>query len=324
MTISVFIVSLNLPPSTLISEVGASYTVYERNWACPKCKFDNYASRPKCSRCRASKPEGTEQVIPSSLPSAAGSDGLSPSTLPDTWHAWRETVDASTQQLYYYHTQTGETRWDRPAEMGEAPMASGWYGRGAAGQGAARYLEANERYLKRPARKQKACLEAGRSVLEGANEYNIWYGKYTGEHWRQGRGREPAETRCVLSLDAGRTRADSVDANSRFFCIHFARGACARGADCLYFHRIPTVKEDAAAGELHDCFGRERHVGHRDDMDGVGSFTRPSRTLYVGGILKAAYADQREVEAVVREQFGEWGEVEHVNFVPRISAAFVR
>jgi hypothetical protein len=59
---------------------------------------------------------------------------------------------------------------------------------------------------------------------------------------------------------------------------------CARGSECQYFHRIPTVADDASASELHDCFGRERHAKHRDDMDGVGSFTNPSRTLYVGGI----------------------------------------
>jgi len=234
-------------------------------------------------------------------------------------------VDVTSQQLYYYHTETGEVRWDRPPEMGQAPMASGWYGRGAAGGRAAQqYQQQNEEYLKRPARKQKAFIEAGRSVLEGANEYNIWYGKYTGEHWRQGKGRDPAETRCVVKTDAGWTKADKIDSKSKFFCIHFARGGCARGHECQYFHRIPTVDDDKTAGELHDCFGRERHAGHRDDMDGVGSFTHPSRTLYVGGIVKAAYKDQREVEEVVRTQFGEWGEVEHVNFVPRISAAFVR
>ena len=234
-------------------------------------------------------------------------------------------MDVTTQQLYYYHTTTGKVRWDRPAEMGQAPMASGWYGRGAAGGRAAQqYQQQSEEYLKRPARKQKAFIEAGRSVLEGANEYNIWYGKYTGEHWKQGKGHEPAETRCVVKTDAGWTKADKIDSKSKFFCIHFARGGCARGSECQYFHRIPTVEDDKTAGELHDCFGRERHAGHRDDMDGVGSFTHPSRTLYVGGIVKAAYKDQREVEEVVWTQFGEWGEVEHVNFVPRISAAFVR
>lgn len=95
-------------------------------------------------------------------------------------HAWRETIDASTQQLYYYNTQTGAVTWDRPAEMGAAPMASGWFGRGAAlseahkGPTAAKYAANNERYLKRPARKQKDHIVADRTVLEGANEFNIW------------------------------------------------------------------------------------------------------------------------------------------------------
>lgn len=36
------------------------------------------------------------------------------------------------------------------------------------------YEERNARYLSRPARKQKAFIEANRSILEGGNEYNIW------------------------------------------------------------------------------------------------------------------------------------------------------
>jgi hypothetical protein len=38
---------------------------------------------------------------------------------------WKEAIDPGTQHLYYYNTQTGETRWDRPEEMGAAPHASG-------------------------------------------------------------------------------------------------------------------------------------------------------------------------------------------------------
>lgn len=133
-----------------------------------------------------------------------------------------------------------------------------------------------------------------------------------------------ADSRCVVEEDAGCTKADKVDKTSKFFCIHFARGMCARGPECQYFHRVPTLQDDAVAGQLHDCFGRERHANHRDDMDGVGSFNNPSRTLYVGGILKSTYRNQEEVEAALWKHFGEWGEVEHINFVPRLSIAFVR
>jgi hypothetical protein len=45
--------------------------------------------------------------------------------------------------------------------MGAAPMATGWFGRGAAGsQAAQHYQKNNEKYLKRPARKQKEHIEA--------------------------------------------------------------------------------------------------------------------------------------------------------------------
>ncbi len=300
--------------------------MYERNWSCPKCQFANYASHHKCSRCRATKPEGTDSIVEEALP--AGSLAPIPSSAaaaaPGGGHKWRETIDIKTQQLYYYHMETGEVRWDRPVEMGQGPMASGWFGRGSAGGVVEGYLTRNAEYLKRPARKQKAFIEKGKSVLEGANEFNIWYGKYLGDHWSQGKGKEPAESRCVVATDAGYTKADKIDTKSKFFCIHFARGMCARGHECQYFHRIPTVHDDAFAGELHDCFGRERHASHKEDMDGVGSFTNPSRSLYVGGIVKSEYKDQKEVEDALWKHFAEWGEVEHINFVPRISAAFVR
>ena len=153
------------------SEVGASYTIYEKNWTCPQCKFGkNYGNHLKCARCKARKPRdlGTDNIV---------ADPVLQQPAP---HAWRETIDTATQQLYYFNTGTGEVTWDRPAEMGAAPMASGWFGRGAAvghahkGPTAAEYAANNERYLKRPARKQKEHIVADRSVLEGANEYNIW------------------------------------------------------------------------------------------------------------------------------------------------------
>lgn len=32
---------------------------------------------------------------------------------------------------------------------------------------------------------------------------------------------------------------------------------------------------------MHDVFGRERHRENREDMSGVGSFSKDQRTLYV-------------------------------------------
>lgn len=58
---------------------------------------------------------------------------------------------------------------------------------------------------------------------------------------------------------------------TRFFCIHFARGMCARGHECQYFHRVPTLQDDAIAGQLHDCFGRRRmRMGGMARMGALG------------------------------------------------------
>lgn len=153
------------------------------------------------------------------------------------------------------------------------------------------------------------------------------------------KGKERAPERCVLDKDAGYTRADhnnnnktsgdSVNINinkkhKRFFCIHFCHGMCAKGDECTYFHRVPTMIDDAQCEELFDCFGRQRHNKHRDDMSGVGSFMKPCRTLFVGGLLKQKYDSPKEHEEAIWKHFGEWGEVENVNIIQRLSIAFVR
>lgn len=203
-------------------------------------------------------------------------------------------------------------------------LATGWFGRGRAGEeNANKYEELNEKYLSRPARKQLDQMPTKNSHLEGAYEYNIWYDKHIGDHWSNERGKEPAATRCDLELDAGKTKADVVSKANRYFCLHFARGMCARGAECNYYHRIPTMADENRIGMMHDCFGRERHATDRDDMSGVGNFTRNSRTLYVGG-LKNVAETPKQFEATVWKHFQEWGEVESVNVIHRLSICFVR
>lgn len=185
------------------------------------------------------------------------------------------------------------------------------------------YTERNAQYLRKPARKQKDFIDPKKYHLEGANEYNIWYGRYLGDHWDNNVGKEPAETRCVLETDAGYTKADikKEEREKRSFCLHFAHGRCAKGKDCQYFHRVPTMEDDARADELFDCFGRERHSKHRDDMSGVGSFMKPSRTLYVGGLLKTKYETPQKLEETLWRHFGEWGEIENINVIHRQAAS---
>jgi hypothetical protein len=111
----------------------------------------------------------------------------------------------------------------------------------------AKYMDLNKKYLERPARKQVDHIETKHSKFEGANEFNIWYGRYQGETFRGGKAKdERAETRCSILMDAGYTKADKTAAGTGFFCLHFARGACALGADCKYFHRIPTPVDEVS------------------------------------------------------------------------------
>jgi hypothetical protein len=136
-----------------------------------------------------------------------------------------------------------------------------------------------------------------------------------------------ADASMIQQLQRGEAQQqpeDSKKRDRRFFCLHFARGMCAKGKDCQFFHRIPTPEDDRRCDELFDCFGRQRHNKHRDDMSGVGSFMKPCRTLYIGGLLKQKYETGPALEEAIWKHFGEWGEVEHVNVIFRLSIAFVR
>ena len=56
----------------------------------------------------------------------------------------------------------------------------------------------------------------------------------------------------------------------------------------------------------------------------MGSVLKPCRTLFVGSIACRKYRDPKACEACLWRQFGEWGEVENVNLISRLSIAFVR
>jgi hypothetical protein len=163
------------------------------------------------------------------------------------------------------------------------------------------YDEMNKKYLSRPARKQKDFVDPKKYQTEGANEYNIWYGRYLGDETDRN-DKERALDRCILDTDAGFTKADinnKEKKNRKFFCIHFARGMCAKGSECIFYHRIPLPIDDAKCDELFDCFGRQRHNSHRDDMNGVGTFMKPCRTLFVGNLLKQKYATPKGIIVVI-------------------------
>ncbi|CAM9152796.1 unnamed protein product, partial [Ectocarpus fasciculatus] len=321
-----------LTPIGTVGNVGQLFTVYEKNWNCPDCSQENYAARTRCFRCKTKKPVGQADYVTD--PALAA---LQQGKTID----WQEVIDPNSRQIYYFNKATGATQWERPEELGPAPHATGWFGRGQAGSKAAQiYAQRNMQYLARPAKKQKDFIDPKKYHTEGANEYNIWYNRYLGDEWDQKLGKEKAPDRCILENDAGATTADasyiqqlqtgkapsdsSKKKDRKFFCLHFARGMCAKGKDCYYYHRIPTPEDDARCDELFDCFGRQRHNKHRDDMSGVGSFMKPCRTLYIAGIVKQKYEPAKALEEALMKHFGEWGEIENVNVIWRISIAFVR
>ncbi len=183
-------------PIGTVGNVGQLFTVYEKNWNCPDCGMENYAARGKCSRCRASKPVGSDNyVLDPALAAIQQGNEIQ----------WEEAIDPTSYQIYYYNKVTGVTQWERPAELGPAPHATGsqyffhewqcvilflgWFGRGKAGSNAALlFAQRNMNYLSRPARKQKEFIDPKKYHLEGANEYNIWYNRYLGEEWDQSNG----------------------------------------------------------------------------------------------------------------------------------------
>ena len=280
-------------------------------WRCVDCGASNPQVSNRCSRCRQKRGASSAGTTGAGDGSGDGNGSLSVAGGQST--SWVEVFDAKSQSIYYWNKETQATTWDRPEELGPAGgvgVATGYYARGGNSLRNV-YRTLNEKYLKRPAPKQVDKMPGDKLVAraEGANEFNIWYGKYVGEHWNNKRDHEPADTRCCLELHAGKTRGDGVSCKegkrtqqflsllspsqlcvhqafgsdgTGMFCIHFCRGCCARGKDCTYIHRIPMPEDDVRVGLATDCFGRARHKDHRDDMGGVGGFEEDCRTLYVG------------------------------------------
>ena len=295
---------------------GQARAIVALMWRCADCDAENGGGYERCKRCKS--PRRVASTTDASASSTANADG---STTQPT--AWREALDPRTRQVYYWNATSGETAWARPAELGAAPHATGFFGRGAAGSGdvQAAFMRRNALWLQRPARKQSDVDPRRLQRAEGANEYNIWYHRYVGEHWRGSNGgpRELAATRCVPETDVGWTAASRNHAERAYFCIYFARGACNRGFECTFYHYIPTAEDDAAADTIRDVFGRERHTSHRDDMGGVGDFNSSCRTLFVGGVKSSS-----DVRGALERHFGAWGELENINYIERKAIAFVR
>ncbi|KAJ5512368.1 hypothetical protein N7463_001920 [Penicillium fimorum] len=170
------------------------------------------------------------------------------------------------------------------------------------------------RRKKRPARIQvdPSTVKAEPAQQPGL-DYNIWYNKSGDNDDKYGLS-QPAPSRCNIARDSGYTRADRIPGS--FFCIHFARGVCVKGQDCEYLHRLPTIHD--MFNPNMDCFGRDKHSDYKEDMSGVGSFTRQNRTIYVGRITVSD-----DIEEVCSRHFAEWGQIERTRVLTGRGVAFV-
>lgn len=181
----------------------------------------------------------------------------------------------------------------------------------------------------RPARKQAERENFAKTAyIEGRTDYNIWYGKWSSDRFDPRADREPASTRCDPYEDAGRTEADVPGAERSYFCLWFAKGCCNQGPLCRYYHRVPTEEDLIREEEMKDIFGRERHGAHRDDMGGVGTFTKECRSLFVGDLRfnRSLQSNEavRRIEDQLWSNFSLWGEVEKIHIVTNKALAFVR
>ncbi|VDC07652.1 unnamed protein product [Peniophora sp. CBMAI 1063] len=172
----------------------------------------------------------------------------------------------------------------------------------------------------KPARKQ---VEAGqvekKEAVQTGKEYNIWYNKWAGGDREDSYSNKvKSQTRCNIKKDSGLTRADLT--GNHYCCLFFARGCCPYGWECEYRHQLPDPAH-ADPESSKDCFARDKFADYRDDMGGVGTFTRQNRTLYIGRIKETGVG--AETEEVVRRHFKEWGPIEKIRVLQYRSVAFV-
>ncbi|WAQ87302.1 hypothetical protein PtA15_8A206 [Puccinia triticina] len=173
---------------------------------------------------------------------------------------------------------------------------------------------------RRPARKQVTLEQAAavkKQPEQNGQTYNVWYNKWAGgDRYDSSTQKEKSQTRCKIATDAGYTRADG--GNNAYCCLYFARGCCPYGSECSFLHRLPPPQSTLPDASL-DVFGREKHSDYRDDMGGVGSFSRQNRTLYIGRLREV----NSKTEEMVETHFQEWGEIERIRVLHGRGVAFV-
>ncbi|THH08921.1 hypothetical protein EW145_g2378 [Phellinidium pouzarii] len=130
----------------------------------------------------------------------------------------------------------------------------------------------------KPARKQvKPGDVEKKETPQTGKEYNIWYNKWAGGD------REDSYSKHAATLSETKDSRAQIQPGFDIVVSFFARGCCPYGWECEYLHMLPDASW-ALPDSSKDCFARDKFVDYRDDMGGVGSFSRQNRTLYVGRV----------------------------------------
>ncbi|RLV92582.1 Pre-mRNA-splicing factor [Spathaspora sp. JA1] len=167
--------------------------------------------------------------------------------------------------------------------------------------------------MSKPARLQvdPATIPDSDKPPQVGTTFNIWFLKWSGGD-SSTRSFTQSKFKVNVKRDSGYTKAGKRSP----ICLFFARGCCYRGKSCPYFHRLPLPSEFFPTTQ--DCFGRDKTAEYRDDMDGVGSFNKVNRTLYVGGLhIKP------EIEEVISKYFSEFGDIDKIKVIHNKSCAFI-
>ncbi|KAI7886564.1 hypothetical protein K492DRAFT_233340 [Lichtheimia hyalospora FSU 10163] len=144
--------------------------------------------------------------------------------------------------------------------------------------------------------------------------YNIWHNRWKGleKDWSK------KGMRARFKVDVKRDSGETVGSSNRnaYFCLYFAKGMCAQGAQCPMWHRIPNERDEVET--TIDCFGRDKYMEFRQDMGGVGSFNTQNKTLYVGRI-----APTENMKEIIRKHFGQFGPIDRLRVIKHRGVAFV-
>jgi hypothetical protein len=140
--------------------------------------------------------------------------------------------------------------------------------------------------------------------------FNIWYLKWSGG--------DSSTTRYIKSRFKVDIQRDSgyTKANKPPICLFFARGCCYRGKKCHYLHRLPSQTDYFLPTQ--DCFGRDKTSDYKDDMNGVGSFNKYNRTLYIGGLHI-----NDSIDATINQAFSQFGDIEKIKILHGKSCCFL-